>query len=99
MGKASKLKRIRRIANQLPKLQTHQRIGSAVDGIDLIKQGVNIVQGKEVLPAKTYRKVETIPVQLNHNKVMKRIYNKHGAQGVAGYIKQVTNFAKQQQAK
>jgi hypothetical protein len=99
MGKASKFKKIRKAAAQLPKLQRMAKIGSAVDASELIEQGISTVNDEPVLPGKKYRKVQSVPVQMNHNKIMKRAYNKYGKSGVIGYIQQVNNFAKQQSTK
>lgn len=99
MGKASKLKKIRRIALQMPVINTHRIVGEKVSGHDVLESGVKEVEGKPVDHRLNYRKKKSIEVPLNHNKNMKRLYNKLGVNAVQGYINAVIQYQKQHDAK
>lgn len=92
MGKAAKFKKIRRIASQLPVINTKSVIGSVVDGSELIKSGIKEVEGKKVDPELNYRKKQSVSIPLNHNKKMKKLYNMGGVAGVNMYIKAVQQY-------
>jgi hypothetical protein len=95
MGKKAKLKKIRRIASQLPVVKTKAFIGEKVTGADLEKEGVKEVEGKPVEILANYRKKKTVIVPLNHNRKMKQLYNRMGVGGVNAYISAVMRHAKQ----
>lgn len=99
MGKKSKLKKIRRIASQMPVINVNHIQGSAVNGSELLKRGVKEVAGKPVENLHTYREKKAVPVPVNHNRQMKKLYNKHGVAGVRMYAQAVQRFVKAQQAK
>lgn len=99
MGKASKLKQIRRIASGMPALSKRVMVGVRVDGAELIKNDIKQVQGKDVVASNQYRSKHHIEVPLNHNRQMKKAYYKFGAQGVNGYIHAVNNFVASQPIK
>lgn len=90
MGKKSKLKQLRRIAQQMPQIMTSKPVASTIDGSELIKQGVlKLSNGDEVYPLKTYRQVQGVPTPLNHIRKMKDAYNKGGEKAVNIYIQSV----------
>jgi len=100
MGKASKLKKIRKLATMLPPIPIQRVMGEAVHGITMIKEGVEkLKDGTAVDPDKMYSKKKLVPAQLNHNKKMKTLYNKMGVGGVNGYIQAVKQWEKEQKAK
>lgn len=98
MGKKAKLKKIRRLASQMPVINVQHVQGAPVDGATLIKRGVKEVQGKPVQNLETYREKKAVPVAVNHNRQMKKLYNKHGLGGVAMYAQAVQRFVNSQKA-
>lgn len=87
MGKKAKLKQIRRLAEQLPVVNIGHVVGELVSGGELIKTGVNkLPSGERVMADQRYRRKETVEVSLNHNRKMKKLYNRYGAAGVQGYM-------------
>lgn len=97
MGKASKLKKIRRAASQLPKLKVASRIAEQVEGSKLIEEGVKTLSnGETVRSDKKYRKVSTVGKPLNHNRQMKKAYYKGGLSAAQHYINAVFAHAEKQ---
>jgi len=98
MGKKAKLKQLRRIAQQMPQIMTSKPVASAIDGSDLIKQGVTkLSNGDKVDPLKTYRQVQGVPTPLNHERKMKDAYNKGGEKAVNIYIQSVRIYEEAKQ--
>lgn len=93
MGKKSKLKKIRRIASQLPVIKTYRVKGERMKGEELMTHGVKEVEEKPVDANAIYKKKTVIEVPLNHNRKMKQLYNQYGAAGVNGYIQAVQRHA------
>jgi hypothetical protein len=91
MGKKAKLKQIRRIANQMPKMKVVQVIGEKLSGEELYNSGVEKVDDKPVDLNGVYKKKTPVHVPLNHNRKMKKLYNKYGNVGVGMYIQAVKN--------
>jgi hypothetical protein len=97
MGKAAKFKRLRKLAAQLPQVNTRKTVVSGFQkGIDLLEKGIEEVEGKPVNPIGFYKKTQTISVPVNHHKKMKQFYNKYGSEGVKGYIAAVINIHEKQ---
>jgi len=94
MGKKAKLKKIRRIASQLPVINKRVVIGEIISGEDLIKDGVKEIEGKPVDPKGQYKRKKVVRGILNHNKKMKQLYNKGGVPMVNGYINAAMAIAK-----
>lgn len=99
MGKAAKLKKIRKLASQMPLLMVNHVKGERVTGEELSKEGVTEVQGKPVRDKDFYTKKTAVQQPLNHNRRMKKMYNKFGARGVQGYMQAVNNHMKKFEAK
>jgi hypothetical protein len=99
MGKKSKFKKMRRLANQMPELKTTVLKGSVVDAKELMQAGVKEVDGKAIGHGKTYRKIEPVAQTVNHHRRMKKIYNKYGPDGVGAYMGAVDDFVKSKQKK
>lgn len=78
MGKAAKFKKLRKLASQLPAINTRQVIGEIVHGYQLKEKEVG---GHKVVPAALYKRKEVIEVPLNHNRHLKEAYKKAGMQG------------------
>lgn len=97
MGKASKLKKIRKLAAQLPAINTYgvSADGEIITGADLLNENVKEVRGNKVELTDKFVRRKKIEVQINHNRRMKQMYNKYGLRGVAGYANAVVNFVKQ----
>lgn len=94
MGKAAKLKQLRRIASQLPAIQTKQKVSEKILGSHIIDTKED-KDGKPIDPRQLYRRQRIEEVPLNHYKKMKQNYNKAGMAGAAHYAKSVVEYAKQ----
>ncbi len=93
MGKKAKLKQIRKWAKEMPVLHTKQLVRDCVvSGGQLYKDGVTTVAGEPVRVNSNYVKKKLIDVPVNHNRNMKKMYNKHGKDGVVGYILEVKSI-------
>lgn len=95
MGKKSKFKKFKRIAAQLPAINTRAVIGETVSGSDAIKMGLESDKG--INPAFQYRRKRMVERSLNHPRNMKRAYYRSGLDGVTGYANAVIKFATEQQ--
>lgn len=97
MGKKSSFKKIRKLAEQMPVIQTRQVIVERVSGAELIKRGIEEVDGNKVDIDIDYREKKVISVPINHNRKMKKLYNKYGVLGVGAYVSQVKRFIASQE--
>lgn len=97
MGKKAKFKKIRRLANQLPEINTKIIVGETLTGSQVVYDGVSEIDGKPVNHAAFYKKKRIVEKPLNHNRKMKKMYNKYGAAGVNHYANAVIQYAKQKQ--
>lgn len=88
MGKAAKLKQLRRLASQMPVITTGQNIHVLLKGRNIHAQKDK--DGKEIEPEKVYSGEKNIPV--NHYKKMKQNFYKAGMAGAAVYSKSVKNM-------
>lgn len=96
MGKASKFKKLRKAAKQLPVINLKIAVpGDTVKGSNLIKQGLTKCKdGKDVQPELYYREGKVIERPLNHNRIMKQQYNKGGYAAVGAYANAVIQHVK-----
>jgi tRNA U55 pseudouridine synthase TruB len=93
MGKKSSLKKIRKLAEQMPEIMTKkEQLKGIVKGSDLLAKGVKEVQGNPVKELGVYKEKEFIKVPINHNRKMKQLYNKYGPAGVRAYANEVNRF-------
>jgi hypothetical protein len=99
MGKKAKLKKIRKLASQMPEIQVRQVKGERISGAELYKSGVEKVEGKTVDIDATYRKKTLVQAPLNHNRKMKKLYNQYGAKGVGMYVNAVNRYIATQKQK
>jgi hypothetical protein len=99
MGKKAKLKKIRRLASQMPVINVPRVIGERVGGHTVLVSGVKEVDGQPVSAMKDYVRKNVIETPLNHNRQMKKLYNKHGVRGVNTYINAVVQHVQKQKAK
>lgn len=97
MGKKAKFKKIRRLASQLPTITTKQVIGERLTAKEAMLQGINEVEGKPFGQDAIIRQKKLVEKPLNHNRKMKKMYNKYGAVGVNHYANAVIQYAKQKQ--
>jgi hypothetical protein len=95
MGKKSKIKQIRRIASQMPVINQKKIVKELVPGSEAIKSGVKEVDGKPVDEHRFYEKKYAVAVPVNHNRQMKKLYNKMGGKGVGLYMSAVQKFSEQ----
>lgn len=100
MCKASKLKKLRKMAANLPGINYHQKVsGEIITGAELIGKGTTEIAGVPVDPNGRYRQQKIVERPLNHNKKLKNAYKKHGYQGVTGYINAVMQYVQQNKPK
>lgn len=99
MGRAAKLKRIRKLAKQFPELQVNVQKADMIFGADMIKSGITEVQGEEVIPDRRYRKVNKTTQPMNHERNLKRMYNQFGDKGIEDYEKAVQMHVQEQSRK
>ena len=94
MGKSAQLKKLRRLASQLPAVATNQKMHTLIQGHNLhIEKDKD---GKAIEPGKIYSVEKTLPV--NHLKKMKENYNKAGMAGAALYARSVIEHVRQKNA-
>lgn len=98
MGKAAKFKKIRRLAAQLPELQKNVLVTENIMGSEL-PEGTKDVDGKDINKNYNYKSKKVATVNLNHNKMMKRIYNKHGLNAVDSYANAVVQISNARKSK
>lgn len=103
MGKASKFKKIRKLASSLPAINTKAMLGIRLKGSDLINEGLLTLGTHEIkediIPENDYKSVKQIEVPLNHNKKMKQAYQKYGMNGVNQYVNSIFQFVNMHQPK
>jgi uncharacterized Fe-S center protein len=97
MGKKSRTKHLRKLAESLPGISQNSCFKQQCDGAELIKDGVKIVNEKPVDPEGKYIKRVPVAIEVNHTRRLKNAFLKHGHAGVSAYVRSVENFAKQQQ--
>ena len=73
----------------MPVINVRHVIGERVSGAELYKQGVEEVEGKPVNIDANYSKKTAVAIPINHNRKMKKLYNKYGVAGVSAYIQSV----------
>ena len=95
MGKKSKLKKIRKIAAEMPVIYRKAVIGSLVKGNEVTEEQL----GEPVNPEAIYRQKETKAVPMNHYRRMKALYNKMGPSGVGAYYRAVEDYKVQKTMK
>ncbi len=88
MGKSSKFKQIRKIASSMPLVSIKRVVGEMIRGSE-IKDIGNTNEGLIIDPSLMYKRKKIIDAALNHNKKMKKLYNKYGKNGVSLYINAV----------
>lgn len=98
MGKAAKFKNFRKLARKLPEIHRKILVGEKVYGYEL-PESVKEVEGKPVNDKSMYRTKKLKEVPLNHEKMMKRIYNKRGIEAVVGYTNAVLQFGNNERLK
>lgn len=98
MGKKAKLKKIRRIAEAMPIINTRRVHATIVTGEELLKKGVKDVKGQEVDPNINYREKKIVSVPLNHNRKMKKLYQMNGMNAVKMYMGAVKQYEEKRNA-
>ncbi|HRN79993.1 MAG TPA: hypothetical protein PKY29_04540 [Ferruginibacter sp.] len=99
MGKSKQFKKMRRIASQLPAMNTYAHVTEVVQGTQLIAEGVTEVQGEEVKGTAKYKARKRIVVPMNHAKNMKRNYYQGGKAATQKYINAVVGYHQAKQKK
>lgn len=94
MGRAKKIKELRRLAKDLPlTTSTTHKHKQVVFGSELIKKGITIVEGKEVNPKIRYHNLIDFTMETNHLKRLKEAYDKGGDPAVQQYCDSVRELA------
>ena len=87
MGKKSKYKAIRRAAEQLPAMTIQRILPEVKTGQELIDNGmIETKEGDVINAGKNYKLFSPHQVPINHNKEMKKMYNRYGQIGVLAYV-------------
>lgn len=96
MGKASNFKKLRKFSNQLPDIAVPNKEIHIVKGSQLIEEyGTNITPlGTTIEPDTVYNVPMPIIMQINHDRRMKKAYNKYGINGALAYIEVIKNHIK-----
>jgi hypothetical protein len=97
MGKAAKFKRLRKLAAQLPQINTRAVVGERISGKELMGLEKD-AKGNPIDSRLTYTRKKIVTVPLNHHKKMKQFYNKYGTDGVKGYIAAVIDTHEKQKS-
>lgn len=96
MGKSAAIKKIRKLASQLPTLTVNQPSLLRMKGSELIEKGIEEITVDEVkVPVNgglMYESKQTIEAPMNHRRNMKKLYNKFGQQGIDEYIKAMERY-------
>lgn len=94
MGKKAKLKKIRKLASQLPVIPTQRVVGYYITGAEILTTSDQTeVDGKPIDPEAVYKKKEIQETVVNHHRRMKALYNKKGEAGVLAYVRAVDKYA------
>lgn len=90
------VKQIAAISEKMPVILRNSYEKHIRTGQDLIDDNRTEIAGKPIIPGARY--IDPFPVQIaiNHKRAMKKLYKKHKAAGVNGYINAVNNYAKTQ---
>jgi hypothetical protein len=97
MGKKSKLKKFRKIAKTLPEVMVKKIEAEVVYGSELIEEGITeTFKGIKINPKEKYRRKDTIPVPINHERMLKRAYSEGGFEGVTDYMAEANRVAEKQ---
>lgn len=96
MGRAKKIKELRKIARKIPAITSGAYAKEILTGGQLFEKGIKTVEGKPVVGGKEY--VQNIPVRIpvNHHRNLKKEFFKNGKAGVMGYLHSVEHFIKSQ---
>ena len=93
MGKQKQYKKLRRIAKNLPAIETGRVVAKEVTGDVLLKKGVTELKDGTPVGAKDkYISKDIVPVNINHNRNMKKYYNKGGIKGASEYAAAVIRY-------
>lgn len=99
MGRKAKLKKIRKIAQDLPHLEVIQVQKNNLTGAELKALGVNKVDGKPVDDNVVYGRKEQVNIPMNHERNMKRMYNQFGMSGIDKYVNAANQHVKEQETR
>lgn len=93
------VKQISAISEKMPIIMRSTYEKHIRTGQELIDDNRTEVEGKPIIP--TARYIDPFPVQIaiNHKRAMKKIYKKHKAAGVNGYIQAVKNYTSSNNSK
>lgn len=86
MGKAKRLKQLKRIARQIPYTETNAVVTESFTGAQLMRMGVKEIKGQAVSINSVYKRKENITVPVNNYRKVKKIYNKGGINSLKQYI-------------
>ena len=96
MGKAAKMKQIRKLVKNLPNVPVNRVVYEKMKGFDLSEMGIESVGGKPIVAHGTYTRKKVVTIGANHEKNMKNMYKKFGQVGVNGYLGQVEAYVDNQ---
>jgi hypothetical protein len=93
MGKAARLKGIKKVAATLPTIMRNTHEVHYVKGSELIEQGHTECGGKAINPEGMYVQNMPVMIAINHARNLKKVFQKYGERGARIYM-QVMNEKK-----
>jgi hypothetical protein len=98
LGKAAKLKKINRVAREMPIVKRNTIETHFVKGDELIASyGTNKMPNGEIIdPEKVYRQQMPVIAEVNHKRKMKRMFNQYGYDGIVMYMQAVEDHLAKQ---
>lgn len=95
MGKQRKMKQIRKLAATFPTVMRDTVEYHYMTGKQLKEElDVHQIDGISVKDEETYRYKFPVKIAINHNRKLKRMYDKHGLVGMVAYAKAVDQHLK-----
>lgn len=87
-------KMLKQLVDTMPVVTKLVHEDHIVKGDELIAQGhFEIKSGLRVDPDKTYKQPMPVIMARNHEKRLKKIYKKHGRDGISSYVNEIKSIA------
>lgn len=84
---------ISQLAGQLPIVWEHTHEDHFVDGAELIEQGqYELSDGTKVVAGITYKQAMPVMIAKNHERRLRKAYQKNGNEGLIKYITDIKNI-------
>lgn len=99
MGKKSRMKKLGRIAADLPVIHQQTCYKEKCKGEELIADGIQLANKEKVNPNGDYVKRVPTSIPVSHKRRIKKMFAKHGDAGVAAYVNAVDDFVQKAEVK